>query len=523
MANKSCANCPSFLGEDQVAQQQRTYGTSLGMPTCPRTGRMLGATRMTSVDTQSLQEEMAEGCGEYGKPCTSATPKYVTLSLGLPGIGVTTGPEGDDADSSISSCKACHFYVDARRVGSAVGVPMGLCTKFGKLVPDTKTSEVAKSCGSRVRVNAPTGKTIQQHYDELLKNFIVAPALAARLPVSDHVGGALPYQPPRVVEPSTYKTDAPVGKNHIAMGIRAWRELNDPQTKNKVLVPVFDRDFFEDDQQKLIPQTGGDEHIETYLDHQNLAYKCAVLWRHLDETPALHGVAGTGKTELFRYMAWIMQLPFHRISITKSSDIDELAGMVGFHNNETVFEYGIVPRFWRTPCVAVFDEPNVGPPEVWQFIRPLTDNSKQLVLPMNGGEIVKRNENCYFGMAMNPAWDPRNIGAEPLAAADGSRLMHIFVGFPEPKIEREIIRRRCHLDGYVIPDNVLSTMMDTAKTLREMDDNLSTTWGIREQIKTARATAWFSVQDAYRLAATDHMDPSEASIILDVVKSNTVG
>jgi hypothetical protein len=65
--------------------------------------------------------------------------------------------------------------------------------------------------------------------------------------------------------------------------------------------------------------------------------------------------------------------------------------------------------------------------------------------------------------------------------------------------------------------------MDVAKVLRDMDDNLSTTWGIREQIKTARATAWFGVEDAYRLAATDHMEPSEANIILDAVRTNKVG
>lgn len=495
------------------------YGTSLGMPTCARTGRMLGATRMSDADENTLQEETASQCPEFGKAVTSSTKTFVTLSLGIAGKSI----EPTSSDTNISSCKACHFYVDARRVGQAVGVAVGLCSKYGKLIPDTKTAEVAKGCNARVRTEIPVGKNINAHYDEMLKNFIVAPSLAQRLPIADLVGGGLPYQPPRIIEPSTYNTDATVTPAHIKAGIRAWRKLSDTTTKNSVLIPVFDRDFFDDEQRKLIPVTGGDEHIETYLDHQNLAYRCAVLWRHLDETPALHGVAGTGKTELFRYMAWMMQLPFHRISITKSSDIDELAGMVGFHNNETVFEYGIVPRFWRTPCVAVFDEPNVGPPEVWQFIRPLTDNSKQLVLPMNKGEIVKRNENCYFGMAMNPAWDPRNIGAEPLAAADGSRLMHIFVGFPDAKIEREIIKRRCHLDGYTISDDVLTTMMDTARTLREMDDTLSTTWGIREQIKTARATRWFSIVDAYRLAATDHMEPSEASMILDAVKSNTVG
>lgn len=517
---KSCINCPAFMGESDAARQRAVYGTNLGMPTCARTGRMLGAQRMSAADTATLQTETASSCAQYGKPVTSSTKTYVTLSLGL-------SPNGQDEptkpEKGVASCKACHFYVDARRVGSAIGVPIGLCSKFGKLVPDTKTHDVARVCTEGVRTEVKPGEQITDHYNKLLKSFVVAPILAARLPLSSIVGGAMPYRPPAIIEPSTYPTDKPVTDAQAARGIRAWRKLEDKNSGNHVFMPMFRRDFFPPEEQKLIPVTGGDEHVETYVDHQNLLYKILVLWRHLDETPAVHGVPGTGKTELFRYAAWWMGLPFHRISITRSSDIDELAGMVGFHNNETVFEYGIVPKFWKRPCVAVFDEPNVGPPEVWQFIRPLTDNSKQLVLPMNNGEIVQRNDDCYFGMAMNPSWDSRNIGAEPLAQADGSRLMHISVGFPNEDVEKEIIRRRCFLDGYDIDGDTLSSLMSVAKTLREMDDTLTTTWGLREQIKTARATRWFGLLDAYRLAVTDMMDPTESTIVLDAVKANAVG
>lgn len=227
----------------------------------------------------------------------------------------------------------------------------------------------------------------------------------------------------------------------------------------------------------------------------------------------------THNTEFFRYMAWLMQLPFERISITRESEIDDLAGKMFFENNETVFKPGRIPKAWVKPCVVVLDEPNTGPPEVWQYIRPLTDNSKQLVNDKNEGEVIKRHAFAFLGMAMNPAWDSRNVGAEMIGDADGSRLMHIFVDMPDEPTERKIIRARCDLDGYDLPQDTEDIIMRVAKTLREMSDNneLPITWGIRNQIKVARATAWFPLEKSYALGVLDYLEPETRSMVLSVV------
>jgi MoxR-like ATPase len=106
-----------------------------------------------------------------------------------------------------------------------------------------------------------------------------------------------------------------------------------------------------------IPHTGDDEHPEDYRDHGLYVYKTAVLWTELDETPALWGQAGTGKTEFFRHMAWLMQLPFIRFSINGSTEVDELEGQDAYTEGVgTHFEYGRFAKAWQSPCVIVVDE-----------------------------------------------------------------------------------------------------------------------------------------------------------------------
>lgn len=857
--SKSCVNCPAFMGQYNMSQE-RLYGQQLGVPACPVKGQLLGAKGMSAEDQDDLMKEVAEKCNSYGKPVTDNTPQYLSLNIG---IGVPPAPSEDLGKPS--SCRGCHYFVPASRVRAAIGVEMGLCSKFGNLIPEAKGSFLAKQCAAGKRV-ALGGDPFEQsvtpddHHNSLLANFQVSPILVERLELDDTVGSNFEAPKPAFIEPSEYKTDLPVSAAHVSQGIRAWRKIYDDKGKRSVVVPVFDYNFFNAEERAKIPKTGDDTHPEHYIDHQNIAYKAAVLWRELDETPALNGVAGTGKghpvdtkvltpegwrrigdvrvgdeiigkngqatkiigvfprgrlhvnkvtmtdgssvvvdddhlwqvstidkrtsvrstrdiksegtyrvvtsasradrvaykfaipmvspvqfperelvihpyvlgvllanghlgtsalyytkdsyvsgkvgqlvdqldrsvdshpvpryrilggtwdglvqlglngklsaqkfipeqylhssehqrrellaglmdcdgtvtqgggntkycttsqhladgvvqlvqslggtatvqysdhwqfgkdyekvvnislgdsnpfqsplkqskrnrsvhrapvrkiksiesageaevvcisvaaedqlyvtedyivthnTEFFRYMSWLMCLPFERVSITSSSEIDELAGKTAYQEGRgTYFEYGRIPQSWSKPCVIVIDEPNVGPPDVWQFIRPLTDNSKQLVLDMNAGERIDRNENCYMGMAFNPAWDARNIGAEQISDADGSRLMHIFVDYPSEKLEKQIIRERCSVDGYEIEEATLNSIMRIAKQLRALseDGTLGVTWGLRPQIKVARATRWFDMPQAYRLAAADLLEPEQAELILDTVRNNS--
>jgi len=260
-----------------------------------------------------------------------------------------------------------------------------------------------------------------------------------------------------------------------------------------------------------------------YVDHFGGMYGLGVAWMELDETPVFWGVPGVGKTELLRHAAWIMQLPFHRISITKSSEIDDIAGKMEYSPEKgTWFRYGRLPRAWTKPGVICIDEPNTGPEEIWQFIRPLTDNSKQLVLDMYDGRPLDRHQDAYMGMAMNPAWDARNIGALEIADADSNRLFHVYIEMPPERLEKEILKARVELDGWELSDRQLKMLMDIAKDIRSLcdDGQLPMTWAVRQQIKVARALRWFNPIVAYRRAAGDFLEPEAQQVLLDQVRAH---
>ncbi|QRI45565.1 AAA-ATPase [Gordonia phage Ekhein] len=512
---RSCGTCPHLVEAADAAQQTSIYGKPTSLMTCRARGILIGTQSMTSSQITDRMTEVGSTCSMHSKNTSEV--------IIAPTIGVGT-PSGPVASSGIAkTCKACYFYIAPVAVSNKLGIPMGACAFFGKLIPDMRAADIARGCSEAKRGEVTD---VEQHREAMLSSITLDPGLAKYLTPHDVPGGSKLWNKDSVdtsIEPSTYPTDKPVSPAQDKAGIRAWRKIT--QDGREVYLPVFKREIFSPEEQAKIPATGDQEHPETYIDHMGLTFTVAALWLMLDETPALHGKAGTGKTEFFRYMAWLMQIPFERISITGESEKDDLAGKMFFEDNETVFKDGRIVAAWKKPNVVVLDEPNTGPPEVWQFIRPLTDNSKQLINDANEGEAVPRNQFCFLGMAMNPAWDHRNVGAQVIGDADGSRLMHIFVDMPPEQLERQIIEERCKLDGYDIPRQVLDSIMSIAATIREMSNNdeVPLTWGIRNQIKVARATAWFPIEKAYNLAVLDYLEPETRSMVGNVVSQNVKG
>lgn len=506
--NASCLNCPSLL----PANDSTFFKKSIGVPVCARFGKPIGRITSSRPETEAIAKHFASNCSEYGNP-RPATPDWSQASfqvttpdpdtLGVP----RTSPE------MVSSCAGCKFFVREDIVANDLGWTAAVCSAKGKLLLANRYTLEARNCNEKDFGTVRTDTHGLMYLPEYEDNF---------------VGNGDPVRAfnkakASFVDPTEYETDKPV-EPEDAHKIRAWRSVTDPATGNEIFLPIFRRDFFPPEQQELIPATGDDEHPEDYVDHGFYVYKVAVLWTELDETPAFWGKAGTGKTEFFRHMAYLMQAPFHRFSITGSTELDDLAGKMHYTEGVgTHFEKGRLVKAWETPCVMVVDEPNAGPPDVWQFLRPMTDNSKQLVLDQSNGERSDRNLDCYLGMAMNPAWDVLNVGTQPIGDADANRLMHLFVELPPRALEEEIIRKRCEHDGWEIPAASLQMVMNIAEDVRALTDNgtLPISWAIRPQIKVARALRWFDVLTAYKMASGDYLEPQQQEMLLNVVRSHT--
>lgn len=508
--NKSCFGCPSLLqpGAESVA----FFNKSIGVPVCARFGKPVGTLGMEERDREKLAKQLAKHCPDHGKqrPATVDWSR-ASFTVMLPDPEVLGATQSNP--ELVRSCNTCQHFVREDIVANEIGWPTGLCSAKGRLVLANRYTYEAKNCEYRSfgTVRTDIGNLVMlPEYEEDWK------------PSSDPAKNYFRARA-HFVDPVEYETDKPITEDDEKSGIRAWREITDPETGNSVYLPIYRIDFFSPEEQRKIPRTGDDEHPEDYVDHNFFTYKVAVLWTELDETPGFWGEAGTGKTEFFRYMAWLMCLPFERFSITGSTELEDLAGKMHFSKEKgTYWTDGRMVKAWSKPCVMVVDEPNVGPPDVWQFMRPMIDNSKQLVLDMNNGESRDRHTDCYVGMAMNPAWDPKNVGANMVSDADANRLMHMFLELPPPELEREIIKARCKHDGYDIPRSQLDSIMKIAEDIRALCENqtLPITWAIRPQLKVARASRWFDLMTAYRMASADFLEPEAQQQLLDVVRSH---
>jgi MoxR-like ATPase len=509
---KSCFGCPSLLTPDESAN---FFNKSIGVPVCARFGKPMGRMNSSDRERQDIAKQYASNCAEYGKPRPGA-PDWSAAHFSVMFPDSDTIGQPQVQPELVSTCAGCQFFIPPDVVSSELGWGTGLCSRKGKLILGNRMAAEARSCEYRT-FGSPTRDTSRLTYlPEYEPNF----------------GPTDPYKAfiqaqTKFIDPTEYPSDYPITVEDEARGIRAWRRIVDPVTSNEVMLPIFRKDFFSQEDQKLIPSTGDDEHPEDYVDHNFYVYKVAVLWMELDETPAFWGQAGTGKTEFYRHMAYLMQVPFYRFSITGSTEVDELVGAMQYTEGRgTHFEKGLFVTAWENPCVMVVDELNLGKPDVQQVLRPCIDNSKQLVLTMApGAPKIERNNDCFLGVAMNPAWDIVNYGAQPIGDADANRLMHLYIELPSEKLEREIILKRCEHDGWKVPEATMNMVMAIAKDIRKLTEEgtLPITWAIRPQLKVTRALRWFDALTCYKMASADYLEPAQQEILLNVVRSHVDG
>ncbi|MFD5451625.1 MULTISPECIES: AAA family ATPase [Streptomyces] len=486
-----------------------------GSAICARFGHVFEKKGIEPGHKKRILKSFAEKCSEYGEDRpVRPMPSKMGFAVTMPNPeAITHTPTY--YDERVASCIDCHWFTPSAEVEAAFGWKGGICQAKGKLIGDGRAPLEAKDCATR-KATSTYGASPRTPVGDLMLIVHLDDGFAPKLdPVA-----AFEERQSNFVDPWDFTSDIEVTDEEKAVGIKAFREIEDPKTGNVVLLPVYDPEFFEPELRELIPTTGDEGHPELYMDYTNAIYRLVVAWRELDETPMVWGPPGTGKTELYRHLAWLMCLPFHRISITASTQVDDLAGKTEFSPEKgTYYQPGRVVKAWQSPGIICVDEPNTGQSDVWQWLRPLTDNVKQLFIDQANGQKIERHSECYLGFAANPAWDARNIGAEPLADADVSRLMHLEIDMPPEAVERRIIQDRCLEDGFEISDDELRLVLSVGETIRSLsnDNVFPGTWGTRNSIKWARLLRHLAPDDAVMMAVGNFLDPEQRKQIMDAL------
>jgi hypothetical protein len=520
---KDCKDCPSFLTDpDEI---RKRFKRNPGGPVCGRYGHILSRPSGSASMNEAVRQSFASDCSAHGEPLP-ATPVSVAFRVAEPDPDVLRGGRTEEDPDIGNTCRNCVNYIGADFVAEAFGWGAPLCAATGKLIANDRVAW--KTCGYAKLALAESERWTSRHSmtDITLQDqYKISFRLDAAV-VTESMTAHIDLKTP----PGEYKSDLPVAEEDKAKGIRAWRAIKDPNGTNVASLPIFDPNFFSEEERAKIPQHGSDEHPELYLDYNGLFYTFAIEARVLEETPVLQANPGVGKTEFARSLAFAMGLPFERIVFRQRMDADALLGSSQYHPDEgTYFQPGRLPLSWEKPNVLLLDEPNlVEDDDVLHALRPLTDNSKELVIEgVSGGGTrgswrFQRNEHCYLLLAQNPSWDPRNIGTRELASADANRLSVLSLEDPPEAIVRQIVQARCALDGYDIPASILDAIINIAKDIHalEADGAFPDHWGTRQQIKVARKTRWYGVVQAYKIAALDLYAPEVAALVMQSVASH---
>ena len=154
----------------------------------------------------------------------------------------------------------------------------------------------------------------------------------------------------------------------------------------------------------------------------------------------LVGETGTGKTSMVRYLASKTNNSFRRVNHNGGTTVDDIVGKILINKEGTYWVDGVLVEAMKKGFWYFADEINAASPEINFIYHCLLDDDAYIVLPENGGEIVKCHPNFRFFGAMNPNQD--YAGTKELNKALLSRFIVIKCDFPAPKTEAKIIKDR---------------------------------------------------------------------------------
>jgi nitric oxide reductase NorQ protein len=151
----------------------------------------------------------------------------------------------------------------------------------------------------------------------------------------------------------------------------------------------------------------------------------------------LKGPTGCGKTRFVEYMAWKLAKPVITVACHEDMTSSDLAGRYLLDATGTVWHDGPLTRAVRHGAICYLDEIVEARQDTTVVIHPLTDERRILPLEKNG-ELVRAHPDFQIVISYNPGY--QSI-LKDLKESTKQRFCAIEFGYPEPKVEAEIVAR----------------------------------------------------------------------------------
>ena len=239
----------------------------------------------------------------------------------------------------------------------------------------------------------------------------------------------------------------------------------------------------------------------------------------------LTGPTGSGKTSLVTQVASRLCWPVQSVTCHGRMELAALVGQFVLVKGETLFVHGPLAVAARDGHLLILNESDLMDPAELAGINDLIEGHP-LVIPENGGEVIRPHPRFRVFATGNSAGGGDGSGLyqgvlrQNLAFMDRFRVVQ--VGYPEPEVEKEVIRQA--VPG--LPDTLIDKLILLAGEIRRLfvgdkdagGPELTVTMSTRTEIRMGKLMMTFKgapnvVEYALTQALTARAEPDQREAI----------
>lgn len=228
----------------------------------------------------------------------------------------------------------------------------------------------------------------------------------------------------------------------------------------------------------------------------------------------IKGPTGCGKTRFVTHMAARLKRPLFTVSCHDDLTATDLVGRHLINDSGTYWNDGPLTRAVREGGICYLDEVVEARKDTTVVLHPLTDDRRILPLERTG-EILYAPPQFMLVVSYNPGYQNFLKGMKP---STRQRFISLRFGFPEPKLEQEVVVAETGIDPEIA--KLLVKLVSALRSLKTQD---------LEEVASTRLVVYaaslikngFAPVDACRAALVEALTDDEEIInaLMEVVNA----